>query len=148
MSVIQTVIVVTRRFLLVFFFMKTISNASPNFVFFLFIISICVYIFFVTQASGAKASVGDRPHFLYGAHQRPHSGRIDVVPRQSSRCGGVVENISNTYYLISSFFQKRIRISSEVCILRIRISQFLPNFDIFWKFAFGFDDFSTVVFKL
>lgn len=37
------------------------------------------------QASGAKASVGDRPHFLYGAHQRPHNGRIDVVPRQSSR---------------------------------------------------------------
>ncbi|CAM9865926.1 unnamed protein product, partial [Ectocarpus sp. 8 AP-2014] len=37
------------------------------------------------KASGAKASVGDRPHFLYGAHQRPHNGRIDVVPRQSSR---------------------------------------------------------------
>ena len=41
------------------------------------------------QASGAKASVGDRPHFLYGAHQRPHNGRIDVVPRQSSRWDGM-----------------------------------------------------------
>ena len=40
----------------------------------------------ILQASGAKNSVGDRPHFLYGAHQRPHNGRIDVVPRQSSRC--------------------------------------------------------------
>ncbi|CAM9227681.1 unnamed protein product [Ectocarpus sp. 12 AP-2014] len=37
------------------------------------------------KASGAKASVGYRPHFLYGAHQRPHNGRIDLVPRQSSR---------------------------------------------------------------
>lgn len=76
------------------------TNASANMVFvrvsFYFVCFLCVFVF-VMQASGAKASVGDRPHFLYGAHQRPHSGRIDVVPRQSSRCGGVQKVFKNTF---------------------------------------------------
>lgn len=88
---IQTVIVVVVFFFCIFVFNENSFKCVSYLLFFFSFICVCVV--FVTQASGAKASVGDRPHFLYGAHQRPHSGRIDVVPRQSSRCGGVVENI-------------------------------------------------------